>query len=105
MAAVAPTFLSSAHFTTTTWAKANPDALRRFQAAISQAVDWANKNHDQSALILEKVGRVAPDVVAASTRAYYGDRLEPGQLQPLVDVAAKYANFSPFPANEMLYRA
>lgn len=105
MAAIAPTFLSSAHFTTTTWAKSHPDELRRFQAAMRRTADWANAHHDQTALILEKVARVSPEVVAASVRSFYGDRLTAGMLQPLIDVAAKYGNFSSFTAADMMYRA
>jgi NitT/TauT family transport system substrate-binding protein len=105
MAAIAPTFLSSAHFTTSTWAKSHPDETRRLQTALRQAADWANKNHDQSAVILEKVARIDPSVVAASVRSLYGDRLEPGQLQPLIDVAARYGHFTPFPAKNMMYGA
>ncbi len=105
MAAIAPTFLSSAHFASTPWAKANPDQVRRFQVAIRQTADWANKNHDQSAVILEKVARVAPEVVEASVRAFYGTRLEPGLLQPLIEVAAKYGGFNSFAAADMMYRA
>jgi len=105
MAAIAPTFLSSAHFASSTWAKANPDSVRRFQNAMRQTADWANKNHDQSALILEKVARVSPEVVNASVRSFYGDRLEAGQLQPLIEVAAKYAGFNSFAAGDMIYKA
>jgi NitT/TauT family transport system substrate-binding protein len=105
MAAIAPTYLSSAHFASLPWAKANADTVKRFQVAIRQTADWANKNRDQSALILEKVARVSPEIVQASTRSFYGDRLDAGTLQPLVDVAAKYGGFASFPASDMLFRA
>ncbi|HXF34318.1 MAG TPA: ABC transporter substrate-binding protein [Candidatus Acidoferrales bacterium] len=105
MAAVAPTYLSSAHFASLPWAKANADTVRRFQATIRQTADWANKNHDQSALILEKVARVSPEIVQASTRSFYGDRLEASMLQPLIDVAAKYGGFTSFSASDMVFRA
>lgn len=105
MAAVAPTFLSSAHFASSAWAKENADSVRRFQAAVRQTAAWANKNHDQTALILEKTAHVSPEVVAASVRSFYGDTLQPGLLQPVINMAAHYGNFAPFPANEMLYHA
>jgi ABC-type nitrate/sulfonate/bicarbonate transport system substrate-binding protein len=105
MASIAPTLFSSAHFTSTAYAKAHPEEIRRIQTALRQTADWANKNRDQTASILEKVAHVAPDVVAASTRATYGDHLDPANLQPLIDVAAKYGGFGPFPATEMIYRA
>lgn len=105
MAAVAPTFMSAAHFALLPWARANPDAVARFQKAIAQTADWANKNHAATALILERVARVAPEVVQASTRSAYGDHVDPKLLQPLIDVAARYGNFPSFPASDMIYRA
>jgi NitT/TauT family transport system substrate-binding protein len=105
MAAVATQFSSSAHFTTVPYAKAHADEIRRFQAAMHQAADWANTNHDQTALIIERVARVAPEIVAASTRAYFADTLTLASVQPVIDLAAKYGNFPTFPASEMVYHA
>jgi NitT/TauT family transport system substrate-binding protein len=105
MAAIAPRTLTSAHFTTTAYARANPAGIKQFQSAIRMAADWANKNPDQSALILERVARVSPEVVAASTRANFATSLDPAELQPLIDVAAKYGNLPSFPATDMIYRA
>ena len=104
MAAIAPQFLSSPHFTTVPFAKAHADDIRRFQAVIKQTAEWANKNPEQSALVLEKVARVAPEIVQAATRAYYGDLLDPASLQPMIDMTAKYGNFPSFPAAEMIYK-
>jgi len=104
MAAIAPRTLTSAHFTTTAYAKSNPAGIKQFQSAIKLAADWANKNTDQSALILERIARVSPDVVAASTRATFATSLDPAELQPLIDVAAKYGNFPSFPATDMIFR-
>jgi ABC-type nitrate/sulfonate/bicarbonate transport system substrate-binding protein len=105
MAAVATQFLSSAHFTTVPYARAHPDEIRRFQTAMRQAADWANANHDQTALIVERVARVSPEIVAASTRSYYSDTLDVAAVQPLIDMTAKYGNFQTFPAGDMIYRA
>jgi hypothetical protein len=69
------------------------------------AADWANANHDQSALIVERVARVSPEIVAASTRSYYSDTLDVAAVQPLIDMTAKYGNFQTFPAGDMIYRA
>jgi NitT/TauT family transport system substrate-binding protein len=104
MAAVATQFSSSAHFTTVPYAKAHPDEIRRFQSAMHQAADWANVNHDQTALIIERVARVAPEVVAASTRSYFADTLDAAAVQPLIDMTARYGNFPTFPASELVYR-
>jgi NitT/TauT family transport system substrate-binding protein len=105
MAAVAPQFVSSAHFTTLPYAKAHAEEIRKFQAALSKAADWSNANPDQTALIIERVARVSPEVVNASVRAHYGSTLTPALVQPIIDLAAKYGGFPSFPASEMIYRA
>ena len=104
MAAIAPQFLSSANFTTLPYAKAHADEIRKLQNALGKTADWANANPDQTALIIERVARVSPEVVNASVRAHYGSALEPGVVQPLIDIAAKYGDFPSFPASEMLFR-
>jgi ABC-type nitrate/sulfonate/bicarbonate transport system substrate-binding protein len=104
MAATAPRLLTSAHFTTTTYAAANAAAIRQFQTVIEKTADWANKNHDQTALILERVARVNPDVLAAATRSTYATSLDPADVQPLIDIAAKYGGFPSFPATDMILR-
>jgi NitT/TauT family transport system substrate-binding protein len=104
MASVAPEFLTSAHFTTLQYAKDHTDDIRRFQAALHQSADWANSHPDQTALILERVARVAPEVVQASTRAHFGNALQVKDLQPLIDMAAKYGGFPSFSASEMVFR-
>lgn len=104
MEAIAPTFMSSAHFCMLPWAKSHPDEIRRFQGAIREAAVWANKNRDTTALILERVAKVDPEIVRNSVRAFYGERLEPAQLQPLINVTAKYGGLASFPASEMMYQ-
>ena len=104
MAAIAPQFVSSAHFTTVPYAKAHADEIRRFQSALSKAANWSNSNPDQTALIIERIAHVTPDVVNASVRAHYGAVLDAGFVQPLIDIAAKYGGFPSFPASEMIFR-
>jgi NitT/TauT family transport system substrate-binding protein len=105
MASIAPTLFASAHFTTVPYAKAHPEEIRKLQTVLAQTADWANKNRAQSALILEKVAHVSPAIVDASTRSLYGDRLDAADLQPLIDVTAKYGRFASFSASQMLYSA
>jgi NitT/TauT family transport system substrate-binding protein len=103
MEAISPTFVSSPHFAMQPWAKAHPEEIRRFQSAIHEAAVWANKNHDRTAQILVRVARVDPEIVRASTRTEYGERLDPAQLQPLINVTAKYGGLTAFPAADIIY--
>jgi NitT/TauT family transport system substrate-binding protein len=103
--AIGASFMISAYFTTTTWAKAHPDLVRKFQDAIRETAGWANKNHDKTAEILVREAKINPDVAAKMNRAVYPQRLDPAQMQPVIDVTAKYGLLpAPFPASEMIFR-
>ena len=103
MEAIAPRFLSAPHAAMLPWAKMHPDEVRKFQVAIRDAAVWANKNHDRTAEILERVAHANPDLVRASVRAEFGERLEPSELQPLINVTAKYGGIAAFPATDIVY--
>lgn len=103
--AVAKEFLISAFFTTSTWAKAHPDLLNRFVTAMHEAAVWGNANHAKSAEILLKYAKLNPDLVATMVRIHYGERLDPALMQPVINVAAKFGKFPPFPADSLIYKA
>ena len=44
-----------------------------------------------------------PTIVAATPRTVYADRLVMGEIQPWIDITAKYAKFPSFPASELVY--
>jgi NitT/TauT family transport system substrate-binding protein len=103
MEAIAPTFLSAPHVAMLPWARAHQDEVRKFQAAIRETAIFANKNHDRTAEILVRVAHADPSLVRASVRAEYGERLDPAQLQPLINTTAKYAGIPAFPATDIIY--
>jgi hypothetical protein len=37
-------------------------------------------------------------------RTRYGEQLSPSLMQPVIDVAAKYSKFAPFPADQLIYK-
>lgn len=102
--AVAPTWMLGAWFTTTAWAGANREAVAAFRAVMSKTATWANANQAQSAVILAKYANLDPNVLRDMHRIAYGTRPEASQLQPVIDLAARYGAISaPFPAQELLY--
>jgi NitT/TauT family transport system substrate-binding protein len=103
--AVAKQFLQSAWFTTSQWAKAHPDVVRRFAAAMRETAAWANQKSNQakSAEILAKYTKIDLATVNAMERARFGDALNPLSIQPAIDVTAKYGKFEPFPADRLIY--
>jgi NitT/TauT family transport system substrate-binding protein len=103
--AIGPSYLISAYFGTSDWAKANPDLVRAFQRVMHDTAVWANKNHAKTADILVNVLHVDANVVPTMTRAIFAETLQPSQIQPPIDVAVKYGGISEFPASELIFKA
>lgn len=95
-------WLIGAWFAKTDWIAANADTVKRFAAVMRQSADWANdpRNYPQSAAILEKYTQVK---VGSANRIAFADRLDPAQIQPQIDTAARYKVIkASFPASEMI---
>jgi len=101
--AVSASFILSAFYTTSAWAKEHPTELARFTSVILQTAAWANANHARSAAILAAATNQDPSAVAATNRALYAVRLDPALLQPVVDAVAKYDGIAPYPAQDLIY--
>ena len=102
--AVGTTFLASGWYALASWVKADPDTIAAFATAIGQAAHWANTNSAKVVPIIAEHLKLDPAVMAAVPRTLYADRLVAAQVQPWIDVTAKYAKFSPFPSAELIYR-
>jgi NitT/TauT family transport system substrate-binding protein len=100
--AIANNFLIGAWFTTGSWAKAHPDAVKRFQQAMIKTSAWANKNQAASGAILLKYTKI--EAAKDMKRALYGTKVDTGLIQPLIDASAKYGVLSKgtFPATELI---
>jgi NitT/TauT family transport system substrate-binding protein len=99
--AIANSFLVGAWFSTTSWAQAHPDLVRRFRSVIVETARWANAHHDESAKILEKYTKLATP--AGMRRVPFAEKTEAAAVQPVIDAAAKYGVLkAPFPAAELI---
>lgn len=104
--AISKHFLGAGYFSTQAWAKANPDLVQRFAAAIAEASAWANKNPMLSAPILEKYAHVDAGTLAQIHRAVYASTLAAADVQPTIDFCAKNKILdASFPASDLIYRA
>jgi NitT/TauT family transport system substrate-binding protein len=102
--AVAPRWALGVWFTSRAWASANRDVVNGFRTAMSKAATWANANHDKSAVILAKYSNRDADAVRNMYRTTYATQLDAAQIQPVIDLAARYGAISaPFPAQEIMY--
>ena len=100
---LAPAFAVAGWSTTTAWARSHPDVAKKFVGVMLETARWANANHAQSAQILSTIAKMPPEIANKMERAYYGERLEPGLLQPVIDATAKYGVVSKaFPAAEII---
>jgi NitT/TauT family transport system substrate-binding protein len=101
--AVAPAFLISAHFANLEWAKTHGDVLKRYQSAILETAQWANKNRPKTAEILIKVANLKEDVVQNMTRIVFAEKMTPELVQPVIDTTAKYTGAPTFKAAEIIF--
>jgi ABC-type nitrate/sulfonate/bicarbonate transport system substrate-binding protein len=70
------------------YARMHPDIVRKINVIILAAGAWANKNHAQSAKILEKYSGVP--MLPGYTRVTYAERMRPADVQPVLDLLANY---------------
>ncbi len=102
--AVAPRFLNTAYFAHSDWLAQNEGTAKKIVAVLKRSAVWANTNDTAIIPILAKYTKMAPETLAQVTRARHGEVLQPGLVQPVVDVMAFY-KFSPerFPAANMMW--
>lgn len=91
---IAPEFANIVWFTTKGWLQKNPDASKRLLAGIYASAKWANANPAQSALILARVSKTDPAIIAAMTRAFYATSNDPRFVQAPLDFATRYGLLS-----------
>jgi NitT/TauT family transport system substrate-binding protein len=96
-------YISTGWYTTIQWARAHPDVVARFQRAMSEAAAWANANHPLVVPILAKDLHADPAIVGQARRPYYPEHLIAAQVQPFIDITAKYEKFAPFKADDLIY--
>ena len=100
--AISKRFIANLWVVAPDWAKAHPDIVKKFVAVNHEANVWANKNHDQSAVMLAKYSNIPVETINAMARGHYGEEMTPAILQPGIDASAKYNGFKAFPASELL---
>jgi NitT/TauT family transport system substrate-binding protein len=102
-AAIAPEWISSVFVASKAWVTANPDAARRFVAAMHETGRWANAHHADTAAILSPLSGVPLATFAAIKRTAYTDKLTRALLQPGIDAAVRYGALkSPFDTGEIV---
>jgi NitT/TauT family transport system substrate-binding protein len=103
--AIAPVYVSSCWFTTRPFAQAHPEHVRRFVRAIYDAQKWANAHQDLSAAILTKYSKLDISLTRSMTRARYAEQMRAPDIQPFLDISAKYGGLpAPVSASDLIYQ-
>jgi NitT/TauT family transport system substrate-binding protein len=88
--AIAPQWISATFVVSKAWVTANPDAARRFVAAMHETARWANTHPTETAKILSPLSGVPLATFATMERTTYTDQFTRALLQPGIDAAYRY---------------
>lgn len=100
--AIAKRYLTSAWFGNDDFVHKNVETIRRFAGVVREASIYANTHHPQTVELLARFSGADSATIARMTRSEVGVTLDPGDIQPLIDVAAKYGVIAKrFDAREM----
>jgi NitT/TauT family transport system substrate-binding protein len=101
--AIAPRFINTAWLAMSDYANANRDIVTRFAAVIAESNRYCNAHHADTVALVADNAKIDEAIVARMARITFSDALRPQEIQPLIDVAAKYKAISkPFDARELI---
>jgi NitT/TauT family transport system substrate-binding protein len=93
----------AAWFTTTSYLQAHRDVVLRFRSIVARAAAYTNTHHAETVDLLAAFTGLDPTTIAGVHRSSIALSLDPANIQPLIDAAAKYKVIAaPFPAREMM---
>lgn len=98
-----PEVMISGWIATRSWIAANPATLQKFRAAIAASSRWANANPQAALGMVEEMSKIPHELAVKMGRPVLGDRIVVAQVQPIIDVTAKYG-FLPkaYPASDLI---
>ena len=103
---VAKRFFITSYAANQSWLLQNGVLAHRLLQTIVDIGRWANANHAATAITLAKYAKIDPDQLRTMTRVTLGDSLQPGFVQPVIDVAVRYGVIDhAVAANDIIFRA
>lgn len=103
--AIAPSFLITAHFTSLAWANAHRALVQRVKEMVAKSAAWANTHHAESGKILVNYAHLSDDTVRTMQRTVFAETLDVAQIQPVIELTAKYGGITSFPAQQLLFQS
>ncbi len=103
MDAVAPEFPYSGWFASSDWAAKHPDLVQAFARTVAESTAYTNAHHAETAAMLAAFTGQTLETIEHANRPELGTVLHLSEIQPLIDLAAKYKLIAhPFPARELV---
>lgn len=87
---IASQFLLNAWYARRDWLKTNAAIIPPLRQAIYETAAWVNRNHSESAPVLQKYIKMSAEQVAEMTRATFATNLDARLIDPVIDFALKY---------------
>jgi NitT/TauT family transport system substrate-binding protein len=101
--AVAKRFLLGAWFTTTGYVEKNRGVIERFSRVMADASTYVMAHPDETLDDIAALTKIDRNVLARMQRTTVGVTLNAADIQPVIDLAAKYKVIEkPFPASELI---
>lgn len=95
--------LESAFFVTADYAAKNRALVLRIASVIRAAAAYTNTHHEETIPLLAAFSGADPATIAQVHRTFIAPRLDPRDLQPTIDAAAKYRVIpQPFDARDLI---
>jgi NitT/TauT family transport system substrate-binding protein len=86
-AEISPLVVEGGYICTPDYAKSHAELIKKFSKAILDAGQWANHHRDEAVAIMAKYSKA---VAKVTNHAVYPETFHAGDLQALIDAAAKY---------------
>lgn len=103
--AIARRWLLAAFFTTGDYVARNRETVVRFRHAVAQASAYCNAHQAETVPLMAAFTGLEPQLLAQVSRAYFATELDPREIQPTIEAAAKYKVIDkPFDARELFGR-
>jgi NitT/TauT family transport system substrate-binding protein len=86
---VAPKMMIAVYFTSDKYAKENPDMVKRFKAAITESLAYADAHSDEVRKAIPTFTRITPEIAARITLPKWPTEMNRQSTQVLADLALK----------------
>jgi NitT/TauT family transport system substrate-binding protein len=105
ISAIGNRLLQSSWFAMDGYVEKNVTVCRAFAQVMQTASAYCNTHRPETAAILAAYTKIDPAVVATMTRTTFASSIDVGQIQPLINAAAKYRVIAQaFPASDFIPR-